>query len=72
LSIDHKPDRSDERQRIEEAGGFVVWAGETWSSWEICIPLLFLHLHLLYTCAEWISPWILPFQAVDAFSAKQT
>ncbi|KAL9359087.1 hypothetical protein Peur_047210 [Populus x canadensis] len=29
LSIDHKPDRSDERQRIEEAGGFVVWAG-TW------------------------------------------
>ncbi|KAH9691485.1 putative protein phosphatase 2C 11 [Citrus sinensis] len=29
LSIDHKPDRSDERQRIEEAGGFVIWAG-TW------------------------------------------
>ncbi|GMH00892.1 hypothetical protein Nepgr_002731 [Nepenthes gracilis] len=29
LSIDHKPDRSDERQRIEEAGGFVLWAG-TW------------------------------------------
>ncbi|KAB5568523.1 hypothetical protein DKX38_002316 [Salix brachista] len=29
LSIDHKPDRSDERQRIEEAGGFIVWAG-TW------------------------------------------
>lgn len=29
LSIDHKPDRSDERQRIEEAGGFIVWAGET-------------------------------------------
>ena len=28
LSIDHKPDRSDERQRIEEAGGFVIWAGE--------------------------------------------
>ncbi|XP_029122489.1 probable protein phosphatase 2C 11 isoform X5 [Elaeis guineensis] len=29
LSIDHKPDRSDERQRIENAGGFVIWAG-TW------------------------------------------
>ncbi|KAH6789128.1 Protein phosphatase 2C family protein [Perilla frutescens var. frutescens] len=29
LSIDHKPDRSDERERIEKAGGFIVWAG-TW------------------------------------------
>ncbi|CAJ2631065.1 unnamed protein product [Trifolium pratense] len=29
LSVDHKPDRSDERQRIERAGGFVIWAG-TW------------------------------------------
>ncbi|XP_077213497.1 protein phosphatase 2C family protein [Tasmannia lanceolata] len=29
LSIDHKPDRSDERQRIENAGGYVIWAG-TW------------------------------------------
>ena len=28
LSIDHKPDRSDERQRIENAGGFVIWAGK--------------------------------------------
>lgn len=28
LSIDHKPDRSDERQRIEQAGGFVIWAGK--------------------------------------------
>ncbi|CAL5386612.1 unnamed protein product [Camellia sinensis] len=26
LSIDHKPDRSDERQRIEQAGGFIIWA----------------------------------------------
>lgn len=29
LSIDHKPDRSDERERIEQAGGFIIWAG-TW------------------------------------------
>ncbi|KAF6167183.1 hypothetical protein GIB67_029821 [Kingdonia uniflora] len=29
LSIDHKPDRIDERERIEQAGGFVLWAG-TW------------------------------------------
>ncbi|KAJ3675235.1 hypothetical protein LUZ60_004277 [Juncus effusus] len=29
LSVDHKPDRSDERQRIEKAGGFILWAG-TW------------------------------------------
>lgn len=29
LSEDHKPNRTDERQRIESAGGVVVWAG-TW------------------------------------------
>ncbi|KAF7078111.1 hypothetical protein CFC21_082592 [Triticum aestivum] len=29
VSRDHKPDQTDERQRIEEAGGFVMWAG-TW------------------------------------------
>ncbi|KAL3513774.1 hypothetical protein ACH5RR_026491 [Cinchona calisaya] len=29
LSVDHKPDRSNERERIEQAGGFVIWAG-TW------------------------------------------
>lgn len=27
MSRDHKPDQTDERQRIEEAGGFVMWAG---------------------------------------------
>lgn len=29
LSVDHKPNRQDERNRIEKAGGVVVWAG-TW------------------------------------------
>ena len=29
LSRDHKPNREDEQQRIEAAGGSVVWAG-TW------------------------------------------
>ncbi|KAL5578141.1 hypothetical protein UlMin_019840 [Ulmus minor] len=29
ISRDHKPDQTDERQRIEDEGGFVMWAG-TW------------------------------------------
>lgn len=29
LSEDHKPNRPDERQRIERSGGVVIWAG-TW------------------------------------------
>eukprot|EP00270_Netrium_digitus_P019242 TRINITY_DN755_c0_g1_i4.p1 TRINITY_DN755_c0_g1~~TRINITY_DN755_c0_g1_i4.p1 ORF type:complete len:327 (+),score=71.77 TRINITY_DN755_c0_g1_i4:182-1162(+) len=29
MSRDHKPNRSDERERIEQAGGAVLWAG-TW------------------------------------------
>jgi hypothetical protein len=27
LSIDQKPNRKDERKRIESAGGAVIWAG---------------------------------------------
>eukprot|EP00250_Pteridium_aquilinum_P014426 c21979_g2_i1 orf=371-1201(+) len=29
LSVDHRPDKKDERQRIEKAGGVILWAG-TW------------------------------------------
>jgi len=30
LSEDHKPDRKDERQRIEESGGSVLLIGQSW------------------------------------------
>lgn len=32
MSVDHKPNNKDEKQRIEESGGIVVWAG----TWRVC------------------------------------
>jgi len=43
LSVDHKPNRSDERQRIEQAGGFVIWAGKFHSIW--LLPFVFMVLN---------------------------
>lgn len=40
VSRDHKPDQTDERQRIEDAGGFVMWAGKIF-------PLFFSHFFIL-------------------------
>jgi hypothetical protein len=31
FSEDHKPNRSDERKRIESAGGIVMWAGTSFT-----------------------------------------
>jgi Protein phosphatase 2C len=42
MSEDHKPNRADERQRIEEAGGVVVWAG-TWRVGGVLAGALPLH-----------------------------
>lgn len=39
VSRDHKPDQTDERQRIEDAGGFVMWAGNLRFSLIGCFPM---------------------------------
>lgn len=46
VSRDHKPDQTDERQRIEDAGGFVMWAG-TVSQW------LFWSFHMICSLCSW-------------------
>ena len=43
VSRDHKPDQTDERQRIEEAGGFVMWAGKD----TICLAISLISLKSL-------------------------
>ncbi|KAG7037666.1 putative protein phosphatase 2C 59 [Cucurbita argyrosperma subsp. argyrosperma] len=37
VSRDHKPDQTDERRRIEDAGGFVMWAGEVITSFSMTL-----------------------------------
>lgn len=37
VSRDHKPDQTDERQRIEEAGGFVMWAGNSYGFFNLVL-----------------------------------
>lgn len=46
LSEDHKPNRTDERRRIENAGGVVMWAGK------ISIMLLLMMLRTAIPVGE--------------------
>lgn len=59
VSRDHKPDQSDERQRIEDAGGFVMWAGKktfngNLSSY-ICLYHLFNQIYSKRNMESWGS-----------------
>ncbi|PKU81823.1 putative protein phosphatase 2C 59 [Dendrobium catenatum] len=49
VSRDHKPDQTDERQRIEDAGGFVMWAGNFDLRTKIFITVV-LSLYVLGRC----------------------
>lgn len=58
LSIDHKPDRSDERQRIEQAGGFVLWAGKFHPIW--IFPFVYMvHNKLMITINNLLYCWFI-------------
>ncbi|XP_039066162.1 probable protein phosphatase 2C 59 [Hibiscus syriacus] len=46
MSRDHEPDQSDERQRIENAGGFVIWAGTWRVGGVLTVSLAFGDMHL--------------------------
>eukprot|EP00887_Chlorella_sp_A99_P004273 scaffold15.g4273.t1 len=52
LTADHKPNRSDERARIEDAGGAVVWAGTWRVSGVLAVSRSFGNRHL----KEYIIP----------------
>lgn len=55
VSRDHKPDQTDERQRIEDAGGFVMWAGKEEQVPSTSIVFRYLKLHHLDVCESIIE-----------------
>lgn len=65
LSKDHKPNRDDERQRIEEAGGVVMWAGMRFGFYMISF-LLYIISYIVTICD--FSLWIHSLVHVDFLS----